>query len=345
MKISDFVSKYDPQNQFEVLVNTYTQIDYAWNNKSDLSSLKNRSFQNVIVSGLGGSAISGDLIGNFLGNELKIPFFVNRNYLLPAFAKENSLVIVSSYSGNTEETISVFKEALNKKTGIVAITTGGEIERIALANSVPVIKLKEGYQPRYSLGLSFFSLLKVFRELGFCSVKDSLVNEISDLWKQKGIQYSKENNSAAKIAEELIGFIPVIYSVADVTSSVGYRFKCQLNENSKIHAFHNVFPELNHNEIIGWETFNPSMFSSKIIFISDENYHPQIKKRFSITGEIISRKGCEIIRLESREKTLQVRLMDLIYFTDWITYYAAIFRGQDPSEIDFIHELKNRLSA
>jgi glucose/mannose-6-phosphate isomerase len=341
MKIKEYVSKYDPQNQFEVLVNTYQQIESAWGNKIDTGDLKGKKFNSIVVTGLGGSAISGDLMANFLGNELKVPFIVNRNYSIPAFANENTLLIVSSYSGNTEETISVLNEGLKTGCSIICSTTGGKIGKIAAENNIPVVKVIPGFQPRYSLGLSFFTLLKILQELEIISSQESVVKEITTLWKEKGIKFSEEENKALEIARELTGFIPVIYSAADVTSAVGYRLKCQFNENSKLHAFHNVIPELNHNEIIGWESFLDKQFNGKLIMIKDKTYQKQIAKRFEISASLIN---CDKIYLESSEEEFKLRLMDLIYFGDWITYYLALVRGYDPSEIENINILKEKLA-
>ncbi len=344
MKIPDYVQKYDPQNQFKVLLETYSQIEFAWNNEIDLEKFKSKKFRNIIVSGLGGSAISADLMQNFLKDELTIPFFVNRNYFLPNFADKNTLLIISSYSGNTEETISVLEDGIKKKSSIICISTGGRVEEISAKKKIPLIKMKPGFQPRYALGLSFFSLLKVLNELGLAGNQNQVVEKIKTLWQKKGEEYSKDGNIAYECAEQLIGFIPVIYSAADITSSAGYRFKCQLNENSKLHAFHNVIPELNHNEIIGWESFTEKQFNAKLINILDESYHPQVKRRFEITTELAAKKGFEYLNIESDEDDFKVRLMDLIYLFDWITYYTAVLRGYDPSEINNIHTLKERLS-
>ena len=341
MNIQEYILKYDSQNQFNVLINTFQQIESAWNNKIDTGTLKGKKFNSIIVTGLGGSAISADLMSNFLGSELTIPFVVNRNYHLPTFADKNTLLIVSSYSGNTEETISVFNEGIRKKCSIICITTGGKIGKTASDNRIPVVKVAPGFQPRYSLGLSFFSLLKIFQELNIISFQDSIVEKIISLWKEKGIQLSNEQNKALDIARELIGFIPVIYSAADVTSAAGYRLKCQFNENSKLHAFHNVIPELNHNEIIGWESFQDKQFNAKLILILDKTYHPQVKKRFDITASLIS---SEKIYLESNEGDFKLRIMDLIYLGDWISYYLALFRGFDPTEIENINILKEKLA-
>jgi len=345
MLIKEYVSKYDPQNQFDVLKNTYRQIEFAWQNKIDLSALKGKLFSSIIVSGLGGSAISGDLLQNFLGTELKIPIIVNRNYSLPDFANEKTLLIISSYSGNTEETIEVLTIGIKKGCKIVAVTTGGIIGKLAMENNIPLVKLKEGFQPRYALGVSFFSLLKVFQELNFIPDQGAVVNKIIPLWKTKGDEFGRDDNITYKIASEILGFIPVIYSAADITSAVGYRLKCQLNENSKLHAFHSMIPESNHNEIIGWETFWENQFNAKVINILDRDYNPQVKKRFEITSELINKSKSNVINIESNESDFKVRLMGMIYLCDWISYYVGILRGKDPSEIENIDFLKKRLAA
>ncbi|OGU51297.1 MAG: bifunctional phosphoglucose/phosphomannose isomerase [Ignavibacteria bacterium GWC2_36_12] len=344
MKISEFIEKYDSSNQFDVLKKTYTQIEFAWNNKIDLGSIKKKGIDSVVVTGMGGSAISADLFANFFKDELEIPFVVNRSYTLPAFVNKNTLLIVSSYSGNTEETISVFKSALKTKCRIVCITTGGKIENIAKKNKVPVVKILPGYQPRYALGLSFFTLLKVLTRIKIINVKPGLVNSIIKLYKDKSKLYSKEKNSALSYAEEILGYIPVVYSVEGFTSSVGYRLKSQFNENSKLLAFHNVLPEMNHNEIVGWESFDEKQFQTRIINIVDKEYPARVKKRLDIMNGITSESKVGVINLESHEKSFKVRLMDLIYLCDWITYYTAVLRGYDPSEIRNIDLLKEKLA-
>lgn len=350
MKISGYAAKYDPQNQFNVILKSYEQIESAWNNKIDVSGLKDllkNGIHSVLVSGLGGSAISADLIRNFLHDELKIPLIVNRGYTLPVYTNKNSMIVISSYSGNTEETISVLQQALSDhelKKNIVCISTGGKIGEIASEQKIPIVKIQSGFQPRYALGLSFFSLLKVFQTLSLIGDQNSVVEKIIKIWKARGTEFSIEDSRAVNIAQQILGFIPVIYSAAGITSAAGYRFKCQLNENSKMHAFHNSIPEMNHNEIIGWETYEGKQINAKVINILDSDYHPQVLRRFKIISELAAQKKAEILNVESRESEFKVRLLDIVYLCDWISYYAAVLRGFDPSEIEYIHVLKNRLS-
>ncbi len=345
MKISEFVKKYDPENQFDVLKNSFQQLEYAWNNKIDLSTIKTERIKNVVVTGLGGSAIGGDFFIEYARDEFHLPYYVNRNYKLPEFVNEDTLVICSSYSGNTEETLSAFEDALQRKAQIICITKGGKIESSAKSNGIPTAHLLDGFQPRYAFWINIFTLIKIFQSLNLISDQSSIVNSIINQIKERSDHYTLSDNYCIKFAESLIGFIPIVYSVANYTSSVGGRLKCQFNENSKIHSFHNVFPEMNHNEIIGWETAGHSECRYRTIQINDEIYPEQIKKRIRITSEIIAKTGTEVLYLQSDASDFKIRLFDLIYTGDWISYYLSVLRGQSPTAITNINFLKNQLAG
>ncbi|MCX7876255.1 MAG: bifunctional phosphoglucose/phosphomannose isomerase [Melioribacteraceae bacterium] len=342
MNISELIKNIDTQNQFDVLKNSYHQVEYAWNLNLDLSKIDLSKIKNIIVTGLGGSAIGGDLIYNFLKDELNIPYLVNRNYSLPNYSNEETLVIASSYSGNTEETISALNNAIQKKCQIICVITGGKLEEISNNHNIPIVKLMKGFQPRFALYVNFFALLKIFNSLKLIVDKTEIVNQIITLLKNRADEYSNENNNAIMLAQSFLGVTPIIYSVSDITSVVAVRLKGQFNENSKVHAFYNFYPELDHNEIVGWESYRSTM-NFKVINILDDNYHNQIKKRFEITSELIKKNGCEIINLISNQLDFRLRLIDLIYLGDWITYYLAILRNVDPTEIDNINYLKENL--
>ncbi len=343
MNIQESVKKFDPENQFEVIKNSYKQIETSWSREVDLSLIKREKISNIIVSGLGGSAIGGDLIADFTNGELKLPYFVNRNYGLPAFADENTLVIASSYSGNTEETLSAVEEAVKRGAQIVAVTTGGKLKTFAEKNSIPTFMMQGGFQPRFALYSSFFALLKVFQGLGLIPAQSEFVSRIIDLLKEKGSEYSAEGNYALTNAENLTGFIPVIYGVSGFTATLAVRLKGEFNENSKLHAFCNFLPEMNHNEIIGWETFDAAQINAKAIFFEDEIYHPQIKKRIELSKGLIKKSGAETVVISSRENDFKVRLFDMVYLGDWISYYLALIRKKDPTQIENIIFLKENL--
>ena len=342
MNLQEMISNYDVHNQFKVLTDSYEQVEYAWNNKFSVSSIKTSKIKNIILTGLGGSAIGGDLLQNYLRTELKYPYTVNRNYELPPYANENTLVIASSYSGNTEETISALNQAIKKKCQIVCISTGGKIEEIAMKKKIPFAKLLKGYQPRFALWINFFTLLKIVHSLKLVPGQTKNVKQAIELLKRKGVEYSKETNAALNLAEQMLGFIPLIYAVSDYTSVVGTRIKGQFNENAKHHAFFGYLPELDHNEILGWEGYKSTM-NLKLINILDEDYHPQVKKRYELTSEMVRKAGAEVIDLSSSEENAKLRLVDLIYLGDWATFYHAVLRGFDPASIDSINYLKAHL--
>ncbi len=344
MNISELVKKNDLENQFDVLKNTFEQIEFVKNNSIDLSSVELKEIHNIVITGLGGSAIGGDLFKNFSAKDFPLPIIVNRNYSLPKFINENTLVIISSYSGNTEETFAALQEAYKKCTYIICVTTGGKIEEFAIEKKLNVVKVKKGYQPRFALYLNVFTLIKIFENVGLIPKQTEFIETAINLFKKRGEEYSLENNKAVRTAESLIGFIPLIYAVDGFTDAAGLRLKGEFNENSKLHAYCNVFPELNHNEIIGWESFNSSQFNTKVLLFDDADYPDRIKKRIDVTSRLIKKAGAEVITISSDLENFKIRLLDNVYFGDWVSYYLALMRAQDPSEIDNIHYLKNELS-
>ncbi|MBA4405798.1 bifunctional phosphoglucose/phosphomannose isomerase [bacterium] len=342
MDLKEMITKLDPENQFKVLTDSYKQVEYAWNIEIDYASIETNKIKNIILTGLGGSAIGGELLQNYLRTELNYPYTVNRNYDLPLYVNEESLVIVSSYSGNTEETISALNQAIERNCQIVCISTGGKVEAIAKKNYIPFGKLLTGFQPRYALWINFFTLIKTLHSLKLVPSQTENVQQAIELLKRKGVEYSGSVNQAVDIAEKLLGYVPLVYVVNDVTSAVGTRWKGQFNENAKQHAFFGNLPELNHNEILGWEGYKPAM-NFKLINILDNDYHPQVKKRYELTSEMVRKAGAEIIDIKSDQANIKLRLIEMIYLGDWTTYYYALMRGYNPTAIDSINYLKEHL--
>jgi glucose/mannose-6-phosphate isomerase len=333
----------DINKLYTVLKNSWEQAENAWK-PVNIPGIKNEKITKIIITGLGGSAISGDILKNFLRDELKIPVTINRSYSLPHYTDTNTLVIASSYSGNTEETISAFRSALELKCPVIAITTGGEIEKLAIVNNIPVIKLQEGFQPRYALYSSFFTLVRLMQDLKFIISQDEIVTRIINNIKIKGEEYIKNHNSAFRTASELKKYIPVIYSITDFNDSAGRRFKGQLNENSKIHAWVGEYPEMNHNELVGWESVKESGISYKPVLLWDNDIPSRIKKRIEIINNLLKGEDIDILTFSGNGNSFKERLIDIIYFSDWVSYYLALLNEKDPGEIDFIHQLKNRMA-
>lgn len=341
--MKDLIAQLDPGNQFSVLENSYKQIEVCLG--SDLSNIKTdaESVTSVIITGLGGSAIAGDLVANLFRDEISVPYSVNRNYSLPGYAGASTLLIASSYSGNTEETISALTDGIKRGCRIICLTTGGTILEMAKTNNLSYVLLPTGFQPRFALYAGLTTLVRTLNHTGIIKSGETFLNSMLELIRVKSAIHNCDNSEAVKIAQKICNTIPVIYSADDYTYAVGERFKCNLNENSKMHAFHNVVPEMNHNEIIGWETVNGDTSNLSVINILEETYHPQTMKRFNIVSGLILDKGIKVLHILSDQKDVKMRLMDMVYLLDWVTYYAAILNAKDPSEIDFIHLLKKEL--
>lgn len=332
----------DKSNMYQTLKEYSEQVKLVWYDRIQ-EDTNNKVFNSVIVTGLGGSAISGDVAAAFFSDQLKVPFIVNRNYTLPLFIDQDTLVIACSYSGNTEETISAYKEAKSKGCHLTVVSSGGKLEELAKEDGNLFIRVPKGYQPRCAIGLMFFSLVKVLKYYNLISFTDEEANSIIDLLAQKSIEYSEETSEAYKIAEKLVGKFPVIHS-SDLLAPINVRFRCQIAENSKMLSYSGIIPELNHNEIIGWETFEPEKFNAILIQLLDDEDHKRNKLRFQITEEILKERGLEIIKIRSNANSFHSRYFDLIYLTDWISFYLAVIRNVDPTTIDNINRLKNSLS-
>ncbi|MFX0125078.1 MAG: bifunctional phosphoglucose/phosphomannose isomerase [Candidatus Hodarchaeota archaeon] len=296
----------------------------------------------IMICGMGGSAISGEYLSIYLKKHLKIPVIVNRNYDIPAFTSKNSLIILISYSGNTEETISCLITAVKNSAKIIGIGSGGTLETFCKKYYLPFFPIPSGYQPRASFPLLFFPLLKILHSLKLLSLDQSAIDETLSLFRQMRQEYSPEipttSNQAKRIAQKLHGRIPVIWSPF---SCVANRMKCQLNENSKILALSEELPELNHNHIVGWESWEKDNPFILIIYRFQEE-HPNVKLRFEITKEILENK-VEIVEIIARGKRLLSQLFSATYFGDYISMYLAILNNQDPNTVDSIVFLKNQL--
>ena len=284
----------------------------------------------IVVCGMGGSAVGGDLLRIYTHNS-KIPVFVVRDYKVPNFVDENSLVFAVSYSGNTEETISVYEDALKKKAKIIAITRGGQLGIMAKK----VVKIPSGLQPRVALGYLFFPVLGVLNNSGIVDVKGKEIEEMFDI-----ISKTDEFKTVGERIAKKIGLrTPLIYA-SELLGAVAYRWKTQFNENSKVAAFHHAFSEMNHNEIAGYQNVNKQDFIA--IFIRDVQDNERIKKRMDVTKEIISTR-VDVEEIFTRGDGLLARMFSAIYYGDFASYYLAIANRIDPTPVTVIENLKRKL--
>ncbi len=338
---------HDSAKMFDVIADLPGQLKQAYEIGADIKiDLETSGIRNIIITGLGGSAIGGDLLRSYLQYEIKLPVQVNRNYYIPAYADEHTLVVCSSYSGDTEETISAYNDAKSKGCKIACISAGGKMTIMAENDGNYVVKVPRGYQPRCALAFSFITMLMLFVKLKLVSEREHDITRLIDLMKERSMVYSafdSGTNSAVNIAEHLHGKIPIIYSSNDLLDIVNLRWRGQFAENSKTLAFGNYFPELNHNEIVGWQENSDFLRNFAVIYLLDREDNPRIVKRQKITKEILEPYRGIDIEIESEGNSKLERIFDLVYLGDWISFYLAVINKTDPSPIEKINLLKNKL--
>ena len=316
---------------------------------SENITLKNEylDVNNIIIAGMGGSAIGGDVVYSLIKNEIKIPFVVNRGYDLPAWANSSTLIICSSYSGNTEETISILEEAKSLGAKVIGITTGGVLESLCKNYSFDFVNIPSGLQPRAALAFSFIPLLYILKKTSLINVevKNWLESSV-DLIKSKREEYSvdKENNPVYQLANKLYNKLPIIYADSGSLETVAVRLKGQICENSKILAYHSIYPEMNHNEIVGWEN-NEEFFSNYyVLWLMDEEMNSRNKSRKNIISEILSDLNVSQQEIKVDGNSFKERFLLLIHYGDWLSYWCAILHNTDPSPVKNIQTLKDKLS-
>ncbi|MDX2063089.1 MAG: bifunctional phosphoglucose/phosphomannose isomerase [Bacteroidia bacterium] len=296
----------------------------------------------VWVLGLGGSAFGAEVVRNYVADQLRVPFLISRSYSVPAAVGPGSLVIASSYSGNTEETLEAVADAQRQGAQqIVCITSGGELARWADAHGYPVVRLPEGFPPRAASGLSIVVQLHLLHQSGLLTdVSNAIEHAIAAV---EGFPQA-QHVAAQALAQALRGQLAVIYS-ADAIDSVALRLRQQLNENAKRLCWHHTLPEMNHNELVGWEGPRVALDNCQAILLRSSYEHPRVALRFAILEELLGQRGVagvHTVRVEA--KTRLSELFMLIHFTDWVSVYLAEDEGVDPTPVQVIDYLKSELA-
>lgn len=332
-----------------IILNFYQQIEQALHlyQQADVR-LDTSRIRNIVYLGMGGSAIAGDLLYDVLFDELKVPLDVVRGYFAPAHCDENTLVIVSSYSGNTEETLSAVEFAAQKNPQVVAITSGGQLAEKAQKQGWPTIRIPEGYPPRQALGFLFFPLYHMLGHAGLLLHYQQDLRSLIRYIKNESKRYEYPKGSSHKLPLDLAhtfqNKIPLFYSTAPYLRTVSRRWQNQMQENAKSMAFSNVLPEMNHNEIVGWEQAADVIKEFVVVFLENENPHPRIKKRIELTQQIIRDRGVQVVDIYSKGDSMLERVFSLILLGDWVSYYLALSYKKDPIKIANIDFLKKELA-
>lgn len=307
-----------------------------------------KPYKNVMVSGLGGSAIGGDILRAYAFPRALIPVLVNRDYNLPNFVNEATLFIAVSYSGNTEETLQAYQHAKSRRAQILVISSGGKLTEAARADGYPVVSIPGGLSPRAASGFLLAPLLLSLESLGILQgVKGDIAETVAVLESLRDLLqpgHEGQSNPAQAIAATIKEAIPVIWGSANCTEAAALRWKAQINENAKSPAYYNVFPELNHNEIVGFEAPSGLLAQMVIIILKDRYDHERVQQRMRITRSLIEDKVKKVIEVESAGESLLARLYSLIYIGDYASYYLALEYGIDPTPVRVIDYLKQELA-
>jgi glucose/mannose-6-phosphate isomerase len=303
----------------------------------------------IVVAGLGGSAIGGDLLRSYVSPDCRVPISVNRHYILPAFVGPETLVCVVSYSGNTEETLSAFAEARSRGAPVLTITGGGQLADMATQAGVPVIRVGSGMPPRATLGYLFTPLLVVLSRLGLVPDQHAAIAETVELLRELAAQYrpgvESFRNPPKELARQLYGKWPAVYGVQDFSDVVAYRWRTQFNENSKVLAVHHVFPELNHNEVVGWSGSHSLFNDVWVVMLRDHQEMDRIAQRIEITKSLLQEKAAGITEVWAQGRSRLARTFSLLYMGDFTSYYLALLYGVDPTPVRMIDLLKERLAT
>ena len=341
---NNIIKQRDPNEALKVASDEYQQVmfDAIINNKEH----DNRLISRVVIAGMGGSALSALMIHRWLKDQIKVPIEVIRDYNLPAYVDKSSLVIASSYSGNTEETVSCLKDAQSKKAEISIISAGGELEKIAAATKACYVKLPTGYQPRMAVIFSLRAICALLANFGL--IDYDVYNSVSltaDWLKEETknwlFETPTEQNYAKQLAILTVGKTPVFYG-GSLTAPLAYKWKISWNETAKNLAFWNQYPEFNHNEFMGW-TGLPIEKPFIIFDLLSNLENPQIIKRFSLSDKLLSGQRPKANQINIKGNTVIEQMLWANILADFASIYTAILNNINPVPVNLIEKLKKEL--
>jgi glucose/mannose-6-phosphate isomerase len=293
----------------------------------------------VLISGMGGSGIGGTLVSEWVDKESRVPVSLNKDYHLPAWVGRATLLIVSSYSGNTEETLNALEEGVLRDAHIVCISSGGEVERIAQEKGLDHIKVPAGYPPRAAMGYSIVQILRILSARSLLPSYFDIDRELQASAKLLELDQRVIKDKARELAEELQGKRPVIYTGSE-QEGVAVRWRQQFNENAKTLCWHHVLPEMNHNELVGWEGNCEDL---AVLVLRNDDDPSRVQKRMELCREILQDRPALWIELESRGETRIQKALYHIHLGDQLSYQLALKNQVDPMEVDIIENFKKRL--
>jgi glucose/mannose-6-phosphate isomerase len=333
----DDIRAVDPSNQLDDILALPDHLrDALWRVES--AGLEPVQATGLVVCGMGGSAVGALLARSALGDSLGLPMLVFRDYELPSWTPPDRAVLCSSYSGNTEETLACFEAAEAIGARRYVATTGGRLADAARASDVPVIGLPGGLQPRHSVGYGFTVACEIAALVGVSPGPRTQIDTAAAHLEETRDAIAAR---AEEIAEQIGDALPLIYG-CDLTVPVAYRWKTQVNENAKRHAFDNQLPELDHNEIVGWDG-DGKAGSCAAIFLLDSDQHPRQRERAELTAKLIEPRAAAVVTVETEGETRIERLLSAVWLGDLVSLHLAARAGVDPGPIEVIDRLKDEL--
>jgi glucose/mannose-6-phosphate isomerase len=301
----------------------------------------------VVFCGMGGSAVAGDVLKQTFRDRLGVPVDVNRSGLLPAFAGPGTLVVVSSYSGNTSETLSAYREAVERGCRVLAITSGGELERSCAERGLPVVPVPGGGQPRAALGHLTFAMLGALETAGLLprldAEVDATVTALERAAAAMGPEVPTSANEAKRLADWIADRVPVVWGAEGIAAVAAMRWKTQLNENGKVPAWHAAMSELDHNEIVGW--LEPFGAGHALVTLRHDDEDDEIAARFPLSVDIVASAGLEMREVAVRGEPRLATLFSLVAVGDFTSCYVGLRRGEDPTPVAAIEGLKAALAG
>ena len=321
--------------QHEALRKFGYQIGYALTNYKS-HGLSASQFNNIVIGGLGGSGIGGRIVKSIFANELPIPVECIADYSLPAYVNEKSLVILASYSGNTEETLTMYAEVKKRGAKILTLTTGGKLKELATADGLYMLQIEAGFQPRMALGFSLTLLIQIFAELIGKDVKD----EMQHILESFAIT-TKYEQKATEIFELIKGKTKSKFVVLSdgPMESIGIRFAQQVQENAKHECFQHVLPEMNHNVI---ESYYGTL--DTVFFTIDSMQNERVSSRFEFIESLLAVENHKVVSIGMENYSMK-SVYEIIYVLDWVSIFVADFRKVDSLNVPNIASLKEFLES
>lgn len=338
------MNSLDKENMVNIIQNFHQQINTAIHASMEITLPAMGSIENIAVLGMGGSAIGGDLLCSCLANNASVPVVTIRAYEPPQWIGNKTLLLVSSYSGNTHETLSSLEKVMQRNPKVIVVTSGGKLAKMAQEKGWPLVSVPGGQPPRASMGYMFVPLWVLVARLGLTPDPKAGLQKMAESLALQATQWGydvpSEKNPAKQLARKLFGHPIFVYGTEGPLTAAAYRWRGQIQENAKMLVSSHAFPEFCHNEITGYEKPQEYIKKAMVVILRDLEEPARHKAQVEASIEIMKHAAEEVIELYGEGEDRMIRAVSLIYFGDWVSYYLAMLNGVDPTSIQSIIAIK-----